>query len=105
MNEYKSIDSHCHIYCFDKTDYFNDLPLFDYMNFYNIEKCSQIAVNESDNENVIRVVSQHPEKLFGIAYINVRKMDEYLAKLRQGVKDGIFRGGENASLCGGLPVG
>ena len=92
MNEYKSIDSHCHIYCFDKTDYFNDLPLFDYMNFYNIEKCAQIAVNESDNENVIRVVSQHPEKLFGLAYINVRKMDEYLAKLRQGVKDGIFRG-------------
>lgn len=92
MNDHKSIDSHCHIYCLDSCDYFNDRPLMEYMDFYNIEKCAQIAVNNSDNKNVIEAVKKYPDKLFGIAYVNVRKQDEYLKLLRENVKEGIFRG-------------
>ena len=100
----KVIDSHCHIFVMNGYEFFKDRPLMEYIDHFGMEKNAVIACNERENDEVIEAVQKYPDKLFGIAYVNVHDMDNSLAKLREYVKRGIFRGVKMHPYCNDFQV-
>lgn len=98
------IDSHCHVFVMDSYEHFKDKPLFEYIEYFDMEKCAVIACNERENDQVIEAVKAHPDKLFGIAYVDVHDMDKSLEKLRKYGKEGIFRGVKMHPYCNDFQV-
>lgn len=98
------IDSHCHIFVMDSYEHYKDKPLFEYIEHFDIAKNAVIACNERENDEVIEAVTKYPDKLFGIAYVNVHDMENSLNKLREYAGKGIFRGVKMHPYCNDFQV-
>ena len=86
------IDTHAHVFFLDSFIDYDNKPLFQYMEEQNVDICSCIAAANKENDGVIENVRKHPDKLFGIGYVNVHDMDRSLENLRRYAGEGIFRG-------------
>ncbi len=86
------VDAHAHVFFLEgMVDYYNK-PLFEYMAINRIDICSCIAATKNENEGVIKSVTKHSDKLFGIGYVNVHDQISSLSFLHHYYKLGIFRG-------------
>lgn len=85
------IDTHCHIWSYDKTPYYNDLPVYEYIKANKIDKISLICMNDAENQRMRQLVKNEPNIFFGVAYVNFQRMDESLQKLRDWVCEGTVK--------------
>lgn len=86
------IDTHCHVWSFEKVEYHKDLTIHDYLKDYNIDMISMIAMNNLENNKVRGIVQREPDKFFGFAYVDPRNLVSGIAGLEEGVRAGYFRG-------------
>lgn len=86
------IDTHAHVFFLDAFIDYDNKPLFQYMEEQNVDVCSCIAAANKENDAVLENVGKYPDKLFGIGYVNVHKMEESLQNLYKQAEAGIFRG-------------
>lgn len=98
------IDSHMHVWSFPGVEYYDNRPLFEYMEGLKLNKTSLIAVNDRENEQVKELVSKYPDQFFGIAHVNRERLEESLAALREGVNRGWYSGVKVLSYAGGFHV-
>jgi len=87
-----TIDAHAHVFNLDGMSEYNNIPLFDYMRLHNIDKSSCIATTYKETDKVIQQVRDTPDKLFGIAYVNVWGIEDSLNNIRKYVNEGLFKG-------------
>lgn len=86
------VDSHMHVWSMDDVDYYNDLPIYQYMKENRIDKTALIAISEKENAEVKRIVKEQPDLFFGIGYVNYRQMDISLKQLEKRIEEGYIRG-------------
>lgn len=64
------IDSHMHVWSFEGVEYYDNKPLFTYMEELKLDRTALIAINNDENAKVKKLVEQYPNKFFGIAYVD-----------------------------------
>lgn len=98
------IDSHMHVWSFEGVEYYDNKPLFTYMEELKLDRTALIAINNDENAKVKKLVEQYPNKFFGIAYVDRKNQEESLRQLECGVKAGYYKGIKVLSYQGGFHV-
>ena len=75
------IDSHMHVWSFEGVEYYDNKPLFTYMEELKLDRTALIAINNDENAKVKKLVEQYPNKFFGIAYVDRKNQEESLRQL------------------------
>lgn len=98
------IDSHLHVWSFEGVDYYENKPLFTYMEELRLDKTALIAINPEENKKVRALVAKYPDRFFGIAHVDRSDLENSLEDLKQGVEAGLYRGIKVLSYQGGFYV-
>lgn len=98
------IDSHMHVWSFEKVEYYNDLSLLTYMKDLKLDKSALIAVNPAENRQIRSLVVKYPDKFFGIAHVDRKNLDASFRELTEGVDSGVYKGVKILSYQGGFHV-
>ena len=98
------IDSHMHVWSFEGVEYYDNKPLFTYMEELKLYRTALIAINNDENAKVKKLVEQYPNKFFGIAYVDRENQEASLCELECGVKAGYYKGIKVLSYQGGFHV-
>lgn len=98
------VDSHMHVWSFEHVEYYNEEPLFTYMEELSLDKSALIAVSDKENERIKELVCRYPERFFGIAHVNRKDLEMSLKGLKQGVEEGYYKGIKVLSYQGGFHV-
>ena len=98
------IDSHLHVWSFDRVEYYDNKSLLTYMQELKLDKTALIAINNDENSKVRELVEKYPDLFFGIAYVDRANQEESLRQLESGVKDGYYKGIKVLSYQGGFHV-
>lgn len=98
------IDSHMHVWSFEGVEYYDNKPLFTYMEELKLDRTAIIAINNDENAKVKTLVEQYPNQFFGIAYVDRENQEASLRALECGVKAGYYKGIKVLSYQGGFHV-